>query len=257
MAEYVQEGAAMAIVAQESATTGRQGPGLKVAPVRSVPIRVVEPALPVVATTGLRTWTQELLACRYLLVLASVLFAVALYADYRCGTYVTFRHTVQVPDLILDRLPSIDLSFLFTYGYMALIVGMFSYPIFRRIRMLHVVAIQFSLLLILRSVFMVFTHVSTPAGSVAVHFPGFFSKLYFENDMFFSGHTAMPFLGFYLFRRSWLRYVYLVGAIVMGIVVLAMHLHYSVDVFAAFFMTYASYQMGGALLRKLDPLYQD
>jgi hypothetical protein len=256
MAEYVQEGASMAIAAEESATV-RQGPRLKVAPVRGVPIRVLEPVLPPVATTSLRTWTQELLACRRLLVLASLLFAAALYADYRCGTYVTFRHTVQVPDLILDRLPSIDLSFLFTYGYMALILGMFSYPIFRRIRMLHVVAIQFSLLLILRSVFMIFTHVSTPAGSIAVHFPGAFSKLYFENDMFFSGHTAMPFLGFYLFQRSWFRYVYLVGAIVMGIVVLAMHLHYSVDVFAAFFMTYASYKMGSALLGKLDPLYQD
>ena len=84
-------------------------------------------------------------------------------------------------------------------------------------------------------------------------FPWFFENLYFENDMFFSGHTAMPFLGFYLFRHSPLRYVFLVGAIVMGIVVLAMHLHYSIDVFAAFFMTYCSYRMGLRLLRKLDP----
>jgi len=75
--------------------------------------------------------------------------------------------------------------------------------------------------------------------------------------MFFSGHTAMPFLGFYLFRHSWLRYVYLVGAVVMGIVVLAMHLHYSVDVFAAFFMTYCSYQMGTVLLRTLDPTFRE
>jgi hypothetical protein len=123
--------------------------------------------------------------------------------------------------------------------------------------MLHVVAIQFSLLLIVRSLFMIFTHVGTPEGAVSVHFPGIFSKLYFENDMFFSGHTAMPFLGFYLFRGNILRDVDLVGAIVLGIVVLAMHVHYSIDVFGAFFMTYCSYQMGTVLLRKLDPAYYE
>ncbi len=246
----------MAVVAEKSATA-TQRPRLQVIPMRDVPAGVSE-AIPFgIAADNLRTWTQELHACRRLIVLASVLFVMALYADYRCGVYVTFRNSVKVPDLILDRLPTVDLSFLFTYGYMALIVGMFSYPIFRRVRMLHVVGIQFSLLLILRSIFMIFTHMSTPADAISVHFPGIFSKLYFENDMFFSGHTAMPFLGFYLFRHSALRYVYLVGAVVMGIVVLAMHLHYSVDVFAAFFMTYCSYQMGNVLLRKLDPNYDE
>jgi len=204
---------------------------------------------------GVHTWLRELVERRHLLVLSLALFVVALGADYACGTYVTSCNAVPVPDLILDRLPSVDLSFLFTYGYMALIVGMFLYPICRRPQVLHVIAFQFSLLLIVRSVFMIFTHLSTPAGAIAVQFPGFFSRLYFDNDMFFSGHTAMPFLGFYLFRDSRLRYVYLVGSIVMGLVVLLMHLHYSIDVFAAFFMTYASYRIGNAVLRKLDPAY--
>jgi hypothetical protein len=239
----------MTIVAEKSAIA-RQTPRLKVThQARGIPLARED------LDIGVRTWTQELLECRHLLALSSVLFAVALFADYSCGVYVTYRPAVKVPDLILDRLPPIDLSFLFTYGYMALILGMFLYPLFRRIRMLHVVAIQFSLLLILRSLFMIFTHVGTPAGAIDAHFPGLFSRLYFENDMFFSGHTAMPFLGFYLFRHNRLRYVYLVGSIVMGMVVLAMHVHYSIDVFGAFFMTYCSYQMGSVVIRRLDPAY--
>jgi len=206
---------------------------------------------------GVRTWTRDFLECRHLLALSLVFIAVALFADYRCGVYVTYRPAVKVTDLILDVVPPIDLSFLFTYGYMALIVGMFLYPMCRRIRMLHVVTIQFSLLLILRSLCMIFTHLGTPAGAIDVHFPGFFSRFYFDNDMFFSGHTAMPFLGFYLFQRNRLRYVYLVGSIVMALVVLAMHLHYSIDVIAAFFMTYGSYRMGRVLLTRLDPAYCD
>jgi hypothetical protein len=245
------KGVGMAVVAEKS-TIAAQRPRLKVAP-RAHRIPLVQE----VPDIGVQTWIRELLERRHLLALSSALFVVALYADYCCGVYVTSRSAVQVSDLILDRLPPVDLSFLFTYGYMALIVGMFLYPICRRVRLLHVVALQFSLLLILRSVFMIFTHLSTPAGAIAVHFPGFFSRLYFDNDMFFSGHTAMPFLGFYVFRHSRLRYVYLVGSLVMGIVVLAMHLHYSIDVFAAFFMTYGSYQIGNAALRKLDPAYSE
>jgi len=206
---------------------------------------------------GLRDWAREFLEYKYAIAASLALIAVALYLDYRSGVYVSSTPSVGVPDLILDSFDAIDLNPLFVYGYMVLIVGMFVYPLFFHIRTLHVVVIQFSLLLMLRSLMMIFTHLQTPPGSVPVNFPWFFGHLYFENDMFFSGHTAVPFLGFYLYRRGPLRYVFLVGAIVMGIVVLAMHLHYSIDVFAAFFMTYCSYQMGGALLRRFDPGYAE
>jgi hypothetical protein len=204
---------------------------------------------------AVQDWISDVLACKRLLVVAGVLTTIALCADYYCGSYVTATKGAKVPDLILDQFEAIDLGFLFVYGYMVLLMVMFLYPAFFRVRMLHVVAIQFSLLLMLRSVFMIFTHLETPAGSVAVSFPWIFHKLYFENDMFFSGHTAMPFLGFYLFRHSPLRYVFLVGATLMGIAALAMHVHYSIDVFGAFFMTYCSYRMGRRLLQRIDPTY--
>lgn len=204
---------------------------------------------------GILDWIGDVWTCKSMLVIAGVFIVIGLATDYYCGSYVTVTPGAKVPDLILDRLPAMDLSFLFVYGYMVLLMIMFLYPTFFRVRMLHVVTIQFAMLLTVRSLFMIFTHLETPAGSVAVSFPWFFEHLYFENDMFFSGHTAMPFLGFYLFRHNRLRYVFLVGAMVMGAVVLLMHLHYSIDVFAAFFMTYCSYKMGQRLLRKIDPTY--
>jgi hypothetical protein len=245
----------MTVAGETSAAPSQKAPPLQRLRARPVPRTAPIWQTSAEAAPGWQRWIRELLACRYLLLLAGALALVALYADYRCGAYVTARPGAKVPDLILDRLPPIDLSFLFIYGYMALLIGMFCYPLLFRVRMLHVVIFQFSLLLILRSLFMLFTHLETPAGSVPVHFPGVFSNLYFENDMFFSGHTAMPFLGFYLFRPSRFRYVFLVGALVMGVVVLAMHVHYSIDVLAAFFMTYCSYQMGTAALRKIAPTF--
>jgi hypothetical protein len=243
----------MTIGGETAAKTRQKPQPLQRLRVRPVPRTGLPWPLIEEAATDWQRWTRELLECRHLILLTSVLALVALLADYSCGMYVTATPGAKVPDLILDRLPSIDLSFLFIYGYMALLVGMFVYPLVFRVRMLHVVIFQFSLLLTLRSLFMLFTHLETPAGSVPVHFPGLFSNLYFENDMFFSGHTAMPFLGFYLFRPSRFRYVFLVGALVMGAVVLFMHVHYSIDVLAAFFMTYCSYQMGNAVLGKFDP----
>ena len=235
--------------------------GRSTIPMPKLPLRPAEPTRPAGRPgdrlrEGLREWTVELSARRHLVVLSLVFIVIGLGFDYACGMYVHSMRGVKVPDLILDLFNPIDLSFLFIYGYVSLILAMFLYPLVFRLRMLHVVAFQFSLLLIVRSVFMIFTHLETPAGAISVNYPWFFRGLYFENDMFFSGHTAMTFLGFYLFRRSWLRYVFLVGSIVMGMVVLAMHVHYSIDVLAAFFMTYGSYRIGHTILLRLDPTYR-
>lgn len=239
-------------VAEKESTIPIPRPRLRLAQ----PGRTISPIEPY-SPWGLWPWTRELLECKRLILLSAVFMGTAMFLDYYSGLYVSGATSVGVPDLILDYLPPVDLGFLFIYGYIALVVGIFAYPLFFRIRMFHVAAIQFSLLLTLRSLFMVFTHLKTPPGSVPVSFPWFFGRLYFENDMFFSGHTAMPFLGFYLFRHSPIRYVFLAGSIMMGMVVLVMHLHYSIDVFAAFFMTYCSYQMGNVVLRRLDPAYTD
>jgi hypothetical protein len=89
----------MAAVAEKSVVVA-QRPRLKVAP-RARGIPLVTENLDV----GVRTWTRELLQCRHLLALSGVFFAVALFADYQCGVYVTFHPAVKVPDLILIVCP--------------------------------------------------------------------------------------------------------------------------------------------------------
>ncbi len=202
---------------------------------------------------GFNDWVREFLEYRYLIGLSLVLVVVATYLDYYSGVYVTEKGGVRVPDLILDHLKPINLSPLFVYGYMGLVVALIAYPLLFHIRTLHAVVSQLSLLVVLRSLFMIFTHLETPPEAVPAHFPWVFGKLSFQNDMFFSGHTAIPFLGFFLFKDSPVRYLFLVGSIVMGIVVLGMHMHYSIDVFSAFFITYCSYRMGMRAFDRLTP----
>ena len=206
---------------------------------------------------GLREWIGEFLEYRYLIASSLALVAIATYLDYHCGVYVSATDGPDIPDLILDHIGPVDLGPLFVYGYIALIGLLFVYPLVFHIRMLHFVVGQFSLLVILRAVFMLFTHLQTPSDAITRDFPWIFEHLSFRNDMFFSGHTAIPFLGFFLFKRSGLRYVFLLGSLVMAVVVLAMHLHYSIDVFAAFFVTYCSYRAGCFLMKRIDAKFHE
>ena len=202
---------------------------------------------------GFHEWAQELIEYRYLIGLSVILVILAAFLDFYSGVYVTAKGGIEVPDLILDHVKPIDLSPIFVYGYLGLVGAMFAYPLFFHIRTFHTVLSQFSLLVVLRALFMIFTHLETPSDAVPVHFPWIFGGLSFQNDMFFSGHTAIPFLGFFLFKDSAYRYLFLVGSIVMAVVVLVMHRHYSIDVFSAFFITFCSYRMGMRAFGRLAP----
>jgi len=202
---------------------------------------------------GFHEWRNEFFEYKYLILLSLIIVAIATFLDYFSGVYVSSTTAADVPDLILDHIGPFDMSFLFVYGYLALVFTLFLYPLFLHIRTLHMVVSQLSLLVMLRALFMIFTHLQTPLSAIPVHFPWIFGRLSFQNDMFFSGHTAIPFLGFFLFKRSWIRYLFLIGSIFLAITALLMHRHYSIDVFAAFFITYCSYRLGQFSLGKIEP----
>lgn len=196
-----------------------------------------------------KLWAKEIWAYKYYLLLSLLIVALANYVNYTSGVYTTSGAKVMPsPDLILDNFGPYDLSFIFVYGYIAFFSIMVLYPLFFRVRMLHSVIIQLAFLTMLRSFFISLTHLRVPLDAVAVHFPFIFGKIQFQNDMFFSGHVAFIFLGFWLFKGKNIRYLFLVGSVVFAIVALAMHRHYSIDVFAAFFICYCSYVLGEKFL---------
>ncbi len=203
---------------------------------------------------GWKSWKKEIKEYKYFILISLVIAGIATYADYIAGTYVSSIRVADVPDLILDNIGSYDFGFLFIYGYLALTFLFFFYPIFFHIGKLHKVIGQFSLLIVIRSFFIIFTHLQTPLDVIHAVFPWPFTGLYFANDLFFSGHVAVPFLGFLLYHESRsMKYLFLLSSIIMGIIVLLMHQHYSIDVFAAFFITYGSYKIGNFLFKKIKP----
>ena len=70
------------------------------------------------------------------------------------------------------------------------------------------------------------------------------ARAYLTQDLFFSGHAATTFLLLlYLWRRPVLRWVALLGHLLMVASVLLAHLHYSVDIVGAWAFTFALFAL--------------
>jgi hypothetical protein len=189
-------------------------------------------------------WKREIFEYKYYILLSIIILVFANIIDYFSGIYVTNKISVQeVPDLILDHFGPYDLSFLFVWGFIFILLLMLFYTLFFKVKKIHTVVIQFSVLTVTRAIFILFTHLQTRTDAIPKHFPGLLNTLSFQNDLFFSGHVATPFLGFLLFKGDKIRYVFLIMSIIMAVTVLAMHQHYSIDVFAAYFIAYSSYKI--------------
>lgn len=202
--------------------------------------------------TRLIQWKNEILVHKKLIGLSLLFLTIAMILNYVSGTYVERRGTVPIPDLILDNIPTLDLDFFFIYGFTFIVLIFFLYPLLFNVKMLHVTISQFSLLVLIRSFFVSLTHLSMPVNAMIFTAPKFFEILDFKNALFFSGHTAIPFLGFLLFRKEKIKIFFLFATMVMALTVLFMHVHYSIDVFAALFITYGSYKIGEKLFERIN-----
>jgi len=194
-------------------------------------------------------WKKSFLRYKYEFIIGIGLLIITLLLDFVSGSYTTEIIGPHVADVILDHIGPIDLSFLFVWGYIAIIVVFFAYPAVFKPSKIHTALIMFSLLLSIRSLFIYLTHLVTPAAAIHAEFPEIFSLFRFKNDLFFSGHTAVPFLGFLIYKNKFVKYFMLVASLVMATTALLTHQHYSIDVFAAFFITYGVYKIGERIFR--------
>ncbi|MES2953074.1 MAG: phosphatase PAP2-related protein [Patescibacteria group bacterium] len=174
----------------------------------------------------------------------SLLLALALVANFYAGTYATSRGGMYVDDLILDILPVFDVSLVFVYGtlFFWAVLGL---VLLRRPKEVPFFLKALSLFIVVRSLFITLTHLG-PVPHLPIRDPYnlVVSTFTFGGDLFFSGHTGIPFLMALMYwKESLLRYLFLFSSLGFGATVLLGHLHYSIDVFAAFFITYGIHEM--------------
>ncbi len=187
------------------------------------------------------------------IVLSVALFALSVYATMTAYNYTQTAKSLVVNDLILDHIPTLNVQFLFFGGIAFLIIVplIIAFLDPRKLPFgLEVTAIFF----LIRAFFMVLTHVAPPniqyyhyfasAPAAANHAAQALFSVSSGTDMFFSGHTGYPFLlALMLWKTKWLRNLFLGFSVLMAATVLFGHLHYSIDVFAAYFIAYGVFRM--------------
>lgn len=165
-------------------------------------------------------------------------FTASLLVNYAAGSYATRVAGNAVTDVILDNLPAVDTGFIFVEGallFILLVAGIFIKEPWRMPFILKAAAA----FVLIRSFFIVLTHIGPMPDQVPVDADSLIRMITFGGDLFFSGHTGMPFLFALAFwDNKVLRAVFLATSIIAGFSVLLGHLHYSIDVFAAYFITY-------------------
>jgi hypothetical protein len=179
--------------------------------------------------------------------------ACALVLQFYAGNYTALHATTPVGDIFLDNIPVINLNPIIIEGALWAILFSCVLMLFRPRYILFILK-TVTVFVVVRSFFMVITHVGIYPGQT-VPGPGFFDHLYvvlnLQTGYFFSAHTGLTFLMALIFwnEKFW-RYIFICLSLLFGISVLLAHVHYSIDVFAAPFMTYGIFKLSEYFFKK-------
>jgi hypothetical protein len=189
-------------------------------------------------------------------ILSIVFFVLSTIATYFAYNYTNTTGGSVVQDIILDNIRTYDVAPIYFGGMLLLIIIPTVIFIFDPRKLPFGLEVS-ALFFVVRAIFMIMTHLS-PQNIAYYHYiehEHHVSSVLFSlssgTDMFFSGHTGYPFLLSLLFwdSRPW-RYFFLSFSIIMAITVLLGHLHYSIDVFAAFFIAHGVYVLSRRMFAK-------
>ncbi|MBM3233363.1 hypothetical protein FJZ18_04325 [Candidatus Pacearchaeota archaeon] len=204
-----------------------------------------------------RRWLDELWSTRWKLVIIAVIGFLSIISNKAAGTYADSFISLPAPDIILDSIGPYDVTFLYVWFFLLVMYSLFLYPLIFTPGRFYYACGLIAFFTIVRSIFISLTHLYAPAQAISPVFPPTFSTIAYTNDLFFSGHTGLPFLGFLMFKNHWAKEFFLFSSIVLGASTLLMHQHYSIDVFAAFFITYGIYVMGNSIYKKIGWMPKD
>ncbi|MES2023519.1 MAG: phosphatase PAP2-related protein [Patescibacteria group bacterium] len=192
-------------------------------------------------------------------ILGVLALVVSYMAQFYSSLYATSMSSSPVTDIILSNTRVYDVDGIFVYGSVALVLLVLCIGL-TRLNYAPFIMKSVALFTFIRSIFISLTHVSPFPTHVIISSDFFRDRLFYGiftgNDLFFSGHTGVPFLLALIFwEHKILRIVFLCFSGIFAVVVLLGHLHYSIDVLAAFFISYSIYEISNKFFKKDKELF--
>lgn len=180
----------------------------------------------------------------------------------RLGWVAEQRSLPTGSDWLLRRLPVVNVLPILSWGWFALHLYAAGAAILYYPRRIPFLIFLLSIYMVVRTAFIFLSPIGAPVGIVDMRkldyiFSQIMGTYTFNNEFIFSGHTSIPFLFFLFFETKWLKTLMFAGSLVMGACVLLSHNHYTVDVLAAFLVSYSVYCLSEKLyFGYLRPLFQ-
>lgn len=178
-------------------------------------------------------------------IISILLLAVILFTLTNFLNYVESRNGFSFDDPILSLFEPNDLTWLiFTLIYGSLIVAILNL-ISKPEKLLFTIQL-YTLMVVVRIISMWLLPLNPPEKMILLNDPFvefFGTGKTLTKDLFFSGHTATLFILFLTADDRLFRGIFLLSTILVAVSVLMQNVHYSIDVFAAIFFTYACYQI--------------
>jgi hypothetical protein len=179
-----------------------------------------------------------------------ILLAFALFVNFYASLYATKVASSSVTDIVLSNIRVYDVDQIFIFGPWVLFVFIFITSIGKTYRFPFIVK-SIALFVLIRSFFITLTHIGPFPSAILVDSTRFISTFTAGGDLFFSAHTGLPFLMTLIFwKEKGMRYIMLATSLFFGTIVLMGHLHYTIDVVAAFFITYSIYALAETFFKK-------
>lgn len=182
-------------------------------------------------------------------VTSSVLLTLSFFVNFYAMAYASERASNAVTDIILSNIRVYDVNFIFVQGSIIL------WTVILLICLWHPQKTPFifeniALFVLIRAIFISLTHIGPYPTQLVIN-STLLHLFTSTGDLFFSGHTGLPFLMALVFWDDiFLRLLFIGASFVFGLAVLLGHLHYSIDVLAAFFITYTIYHLSEVIFYK-------
>jgi len=178
-------------------------------------------------------------------IIAVLLVALILLVLPTFFAFIEKREGMVLQDFVLDAIPAMDVS-VPTFVIIWSIVLLVFYRIYQNPRLFLEIAYGFILMCLCRVLTISILPLNPPPGLIMLKDPianiVYGGKgIFITKDLFYSGHTGNMFLFFLCLEAKWDKIIALAAAVLIGILVLIQHIHYSIDVFAAFIFTYLLY----------------